>query len=593
MIDKTKYNTYLDDSDIQNGERCQVACPLHIDMPNIYDLMDKGKYKEAYLLLKSANPFPAITGRVCFAPCEHACTRGMLDTPVAIREVEYFLSEYIQSESTADLATYKEGSLKGTRKESVAVIGSGPAGMAAAWDLAHYGYKVTIYEKHPVCGGMAHLGIPVFKILRKVIDHEIAVLQRLGVTIVNNVEIGKDLTLDDLKAQGVSAICIAVGADVGNKLNIPGAEECDKIYESTEILRLVRMGDRKKLGDNILIIGGGNTAMDISRTCKRLGTKKVTVACIESKDSMPAFDYEFEAAKNEGVNFQFLAMPKSIEMKNKILVGLKCSHVDPKSFENNPGKDIIVKQDSDFTIPADSIILSISQKPNLELLGENYSDAKNERGLIKQELERGKGGLDGIFAAGDVITGPRSIVSAFASGRSVASHIDSYIRKSTEPIKKKYSVLSSKKSGVKFNFEELKRQRTQKKIPLNLEGNFEIINQKFSANQAREECDRCMRCNKNIQIDSKGCINCNYCVNVCPVRCLAMVTENNRVFTNKSELETGEIGTAVMIKDELCIRCGLCIDVCPVEVISFKCFDIKGPETLSLEKSKGLVNSTI
>ena len=180
------------------------------------------------------------------------------------------------------------------------------------------------------------------------------------------------------------------------------------------------------------------------------------MACVESKDSMPAFDYEFESAQREGVNFQFLAMPNSIEMKNKRLVGLKCSHVDPKSFENNPGKDIIVMKGSDFTIPADSIILSISQKPNLGMLGEKYSDAKNERGLIKQELERGIGDLEGIFAAGDVITGPRSIVSAFASGRSVASHIDSFIRKSTEVSEKRNSILSSKKSGVKFNFEELK-----------------------------------------------------------------------------------------------------------------------------------------
>ncbi|MGR3179258.1 MAG: FAD-dependent oxidoreductase [Candidatus Anammoxibacter sp.] len=570
MIDKNKYSTSLEYPDIKRGEQCQDACPLGIDMPNYYKLMDQGHYEDAYLLLKDANPFPSITGRVCFNPCEDSCVRGKLDTPIAIREVEHYLTDYIQSGPHAkpELATYKKGSLKGTRKESVAIIGSGPAGMSAAWDLAHFGYKVTIYEKHPACGGMALLGIPVHKIRREVFDYEFEVLKKLGVMIVNNVEVGKDITIDELKKQGVSAICIAVGADVGKKLGIPGEEGCDSVIEATDVLRLVRLvrlGSKKKLGNNIIIIGGGNTAIDISRTCLRLGVENVTIAYRRKRENMPAYDHEIDAALKEGVKFQFQLPPKKVETKNGKLVGLRFSKKNGNAISST---------ETDILMPADTIILAISQKPNLALLRDKQSLAISDNGLIKQEMEKGIQNLPGIFAAGDAITGPRSIVYASASGRKAARHIDSYLRKVDPPQEKIYPVVSSMNSPATFKFDELKRQQAHKKVPLEIEGNFDVLAEKFTAKQAKEEADRCFRCSQNIEIDSSGCINCNYCVDVCPVDCLVMVNENNKIFSHESELKKDEFGTAVMIKDALCIRCALCVKICPAYVISFKSCEV-------------------
>ncbi len=576
MIDTNKYTTNLEYEDIKHGEQCEVGCPLNIDMPNYYNLMDQGKYEEAYLLLKHANPFPSITGRVCFAPCEDYCVRGKLDTSIAIREVEYYLTDYIQSGPNAkpELATYKKGSLKGTREESVAIVGSGPAGMAAAWDLAHFGYKVTIYEKHPACGGMAHLGVPIHKIMREVFDYEFDVLRKLGVKIVNNVEVGKDITIDQLQKEGVSAICIAVGADVGNILRIPGEEDCDGVFESTEILRLVRLGSRDKLGDNIIIVGGGNTAIDISRTCRRVGAKNVTIVYRRGREDMPAYDYEIDPAAKEGVKFQFQLSPKKVETKNGKLVGLWFSRKQSSgSAEEKTGSNDS-RKDSDVLIQADAIIRAISQTPNLELLGDMYSLAVSEKGLVKQEMEKGIQNLPGIFAAGDVITGPRSIVVASASGRKAAVHMDRYIRKAGPSEEKKYPVVSSMDPPVKFNFEELKLQKARKKTPLKIEGNFDVLMEKFTEQQAKEETDRCFRCNQNIEIDPSGCIKCNYCVDACPVDCLIMVNENNKIFGHESELKEGEFGTAVMIKDALCIRCAMCVEICPSYVISFKGYEV-------------------
>ena len=572
MIDKNKYTHSLEYKDIKRGEQCQVACPLGIDMPNYYNLMEKERYEDAYLLLKHANPFPSITGRVCFAPCEDYCVRGKLDTSIAIRDVEYYLTDYIQTGPNAkpELALYKKGSLLGTRKESVAIIGSGPAGMSAAWDLAHFGYKVTIYEKFPACGGMAHLGVPVHKIMREVFDYEFEVLKKLGVTIVNNVEVGKDITIDTIKKQGVSAICIAVGADVGNKLTIPGEENCDGVIESTEVLRLVRLGSREKLGNNIIIIGGGNTAIDISRTCRRLGAKNVIVIYRRKREDMPAYDYEIDAALEEGVKFQFQLAPKKVEAKNGKLVGLWFLRTNHAGSAEGKSVQTSGSSHSDVLLEANAVILAISQKPNLALLGDKESLITSEKGLIKQKMEKGIQNLPGIFAAGDVITGPRSIVVASASGRKAALHMDAYIRNIEAAQEKKDPVVTSMGPPVKLNFEELKRQKAHKKVLLKIEGNFDVLAENFTHNQAKEEADRCFRCNQNIEIDASGCIKCNYCVDVCPVDCLVMVNENNEIFGHESELKDGLFGTAVMIKDALCIRCALCVEICPSYVVSFK-----------------------
>lgn len=571
MVDSDKYQHLLSYADIVRGETCQVGCPLHIDMPVYYDLMRQGKFEDAYVVLKSANPFPGLTGRVCFYPCEYECVRGKLDAPISIREIEYYLSDYIELDSNGrpELALYKEGSIKGTRKESVAIVGSGPAGMAAAWDLAHFGYQVTIYESHHVCGGMAFLGIPVYKLLSEVMERDADTLRKLGVKILNNVTVGTDISLDELVAQE-SAICLAVGADVGNLMGLPGEEECPRVFAASDILGKVRVGlkDRIGLGKKVVIVGGGNTAMDIARTSRRLGAE-VTVLYRRTKEIMPAYDYEVESATKEGVQFRFLTVPERIEMNGDKLAGLWCSEVDPDSIGAR-GSKLRKKENSEFLFPADSIIRAISEMPNLGLLGDKYMDAVSEIGLFKKEMEDGIEGMAGVFAAGDAVSGPLSIVAAMASGRKAANSMDRFIRGEPKPSVIELPLERSVYAGVTSHFDELKRQKSQKKVPLQVEGNFDLLAEKFTHEQTMEESERCMRCNHSIEVDPEVCTSCNYCVEACPVDCLTMVTEDGRVFTSPDELKDGEKGSAVMIRDALCIRCAICVNVCPEDCIYFK-----------------------
>ncbi|MDP6490406.1 MAG: FAD-dependent oxidoreductase [Kiritimatiellia bacterium] len=571
MSEDTTYQHRLSYQQVCEGDACKVACPLHINMPVYYDLMRQGKFEDAYVVLKSANPFPGLTGRVCFFPCEYKCIRGRLDTPISIREIEYYLSDYIElgRDGRPELALYKEGSLKGSRQESVAIIGSGPAGLAAAWDLAHFGYKVTIYEKHHVCGGMAFLGIPVYKLMYDVFERDTDTLRKLGVTIHNSVTVGSDIALTELTATH-SAVCLAVGAHIGNLMRIPGEENCSQVFGASDILGKVRVGNRNRigLGDRVVVIGGGNTAMDMARTSRRLGAE-VTVVYRRARENMPAYDYEVNAAEEEGVQFRFLTSPEHIEMDGDKLTGLACSEIDPDSLAEK-GSRPRKKENSEFLFPVDSIVRAISEKPNLGLLGEEYMEAATEGGLLQEGLEDGLEEMPGIFAAGDAVTGPLSIVTAMASGRKAARGIDRFIRGVPKQPAEIVPVEQSLYAGVTSHFDELKRQKSHKRIPLEVEKNFELLTEKFTHEEAMEESERCMRCNHSIEVDPEACTACNYCVDACPVDCLTMVTEEGREFTSPDELEEGETGSAVMMRNEFCIRCGVCVNVCPEECIYFK-----------------------
>jgi formate dehydrogenase major subunit len=571
MSDDITYQHLLSYNQVCEGDTCKVACPLHINMPLYYDLMQQGKLEEAYVLLKSANPFPGLTGRVCFFPCEYKCVRGRLDTPISIREIEYYLADYMEvgPDSRPDLVLYKEGSLKGTRDESVAVIGSGPAGMSAAWDLAHFGYKVTMYEKHHVCGGMAFLGIPVYKLMSDVFERDADTLRKLGVTIQNSVTVGSDITLKELMASN-SAICLAVGAHKGNLMRVPGEENCDQVFGAADILGKVRVGNRNRigLGKRVVVIGGGNTAMDMARTSRRLGAD-VTVVYRRVRESMPAYDCEVNAAIEEGVQFRFLTSPERIEMDGDKLTGLLCSEMDPDSLTGE-GKKLTKKENSEFLFPVDSIVRAISEKPNLGLLGEEYLEAATEYGLLKEGLEDGLEEMPGIFAAGDAVTGPLSIVTAMASGRKAARGMDRFIRGESKPPEEERPLERLSHAGVVSRFDELKRQKSHRRVPLEVENNFELLTEKFTREEAMEESQRCMKCNHSIEVDPEACTACNYCVDACPVDCLTMVTEEGREFTSPDELEEGETGSAVMKRKEFCIRCGVCVNLCPEECIYFK-----------------------
>lgn len=575
-MNHNKFRTILHPQDIVEGEACQCACPLNIDTPVYYDLMRAGKVEDAYVLLKSANPFPAITGRVCLHPCEHACVRGRLDSPVAIREVEYFLANLIQQgpNPRPDLAMYKKDSRPGSRTEAIVIVGSGPAGMAAAWDLAHSGYKVTIYEKHNMAGGMAHLGVPIYKLMSDEINYEFDVLRKLGVEVVTGVEVGRDISLEQLNANGAMAICIAIGADTGKFLNFEGEKNNNHIFDAIRVLRRVRQGyhDAIGLGNSVIIVGGGNTAIDIARTCRRIGSKNVVVAYRRTRDRMPADDHEIIAAGQEGVKFEFLSSPVRVASENGRLTGMMCKRVDAEALGAGRTGPVNTIAGSEFLIKADSVIRAISELPDLSIIGDKYTDAVIEDGLLRKDLENGIETLPGLFAAGDVISGPQSIVAALASGSRAAANIHRYIQTGRVPRTEALQIDKVLDSDVARGIEQLKRQPSHQRIPLQIEGNFDVLAEPFNEKQAAQESERCLRCNHSIEIDPQGCILCRCCVDVCPEKCLAMVTENNRVIQDRDELYEGETGTAVVLRDELCIRCGMCIKACPENVVYYRRF---------------------
>ena len=406
---------------------CKLNCPAGINIQGFIALIRARKYPEALALIRETIPLPAVCGRICPHPCEDECRRSEVDDAVSICALKRFAFDYGSrgpEESDVSKGEIKKASEK--RKEKVAVIGSGPAGLAAAYDLALLGYPVTVFESLPVAGGMLAVGIPEYRLPKDVLRQEIAFIKEAGVEIRTNAPIKG---ANDLKAlsKEYKAIFMAPGAHRGLKLGIPGENDLQGIMDAVTFLRKVALKEKINIGKKVTVIGGGNAAIDSARTALRMGSD-VQILYRRSRPEMPAYEWEVQAAEKEGVKIHYLAAPKRMLGKNGKVTGIECIKMRLGEPDASGRRRPIPIEGSEFTIEADTVIPSVSQAPSLDFLGDRHGFEISERGAIVVDEETLATSKPGIFAGGDAATGPRTAIEAIAAGKKAAVSMDRYIR---------------------------------------------------------------------------------------------------------------------------------------------------------------------
>ncbi|MBI5166745.1 MAG: FAD-dependent oxidoreductase [candidate division NC10 bacterium] len=406
---------------------CQETCPVHIDIRRYVGLIAEGRFDQALAVIRERNPLPAICGRVCNHPCESACNRGAQDEPIAIDALKRFVADY-------ELKLRKEGKVpyskapRKTKKARVAIVGAGPAGLTVGYDLALRGYEATIFEAAPVPGGMLYLGIPEYRLPRDIIEAEVDYIKNLGVEIRLSTPIGPDLTIDDLFKQGHKAVFIGIGAHRGLKLKVPGEDDFEGFLDCIVFLRRVNLGDTTKPGRKVVVIGGGNSAIDSARTALRLGCEEVSILYRRSRREMPANPWEIEEAEREGVKIHYLAAPVKILGQNGKVTGMLCTKMVLGKLDASGRRTPIPIEGSEFEVEADLIIPAISQEPDISFLHEGHGlEISKWNSFIIDERTMATN-RPGIFAGGDAVTGPSTVIEAIAAGHRAADSIDKFLK---------------------------------------------------------------------------------------------------------------------------------------------------------------------
>ncbi|HEX5679768.1 MAG TPA: FAD-dependent oxidoreductase, partial [Desulfobacterales bacterium] len=398
---------------------CQMTCPAGIDVPTYVNLIGSGHDAEAIEVIRRDNPFPWVCGLVCTRPCELMCVRGRVDKPISIKFLKAFAAERALSDRH-----YRNPAKAPDKGKRVAVIGAGPGGMTAAYYLALKGYGVSVFEALPVAGGMMMLGIPRYRLPREVIDREAAMLEDLGVEFRFNTRYGKDISLESLRAEGFDALFFAIGAHHSFKLNIPGEADFPQVIESIDLLRQVALGDRRIPGKHAIVVGGGNVAIDAARTCLRLGSEEVTIAYRRTRAEMPADVEEVEQAEDEGIHMSFLTIPKAVVGKDGRLTGLACIRAKLIKKDDSERMFPVPVEGSDFVIPADTVISAIGQRIDLEALSDLKGLKWTRRQTMLANTVSMETSIPGVFAGGDAVTGPATVVEAIGAGKRAAEAID-------------------------------------------------------------------------------------------------------------------------------------------------------------------------
>jgi len=612
------------------------ACPVHTQAGRYVSLIAEGKYEDAYRYARMPNPFASICGRVCGHPCEPACRRGQFDLPISIRALKRFVTERHGPESRNPIDVFSNVS-RPRNAGKVAVIGSGPAGMSAAHDLALLGYPVTVFEAAAVPGGMMHLGIPEYRLPRDVLQAQIREILDLGPELKLNMRLGRDFSLEDLRRQGYKAVLMAFGLHRSRELNLPG-HELDGVVKGIDFLLNVNLGYRFEVGKKVVVIGGGNVAidvarsamreqqqklvtdmasvvlpnelsssemdvamkefMDVSRAALRMGAREVQLVCLESRAEMPASEEEIEEGVLEGMKlFPSLGPKQFIGQKGKLagLEVIRCLSVFDENKRFNPK----FETGTEFVIPCDTVILAIGQSSDVSFLTPADGVETTRQGTLKINPETLMTTAPGIFAAGDIAFGPRLIINAVADGKKAAVEIDKFLRGPDWKPKSRYvqvTVLDHHEMAA--HYDEYSRLSVPV-LPIDRRTGVAEVETGYTEAQARSEASRCLRCWINTifegtEATGTECILCGGCVDVCPENCLSLVPLKNLAFTEEDkerlskeqELrsfdlqhvapeELNQLEGSVMVKDEtICIRCGLCAERCPAHTISMEAFEV-------------------
>ncbi len=500
---------------------CVTTCPATLKVQGYVQLIKVGKYEEAIKLILEELPLPGVIGRVCPHPCESACRRQEMDEAVAICDLKRFAADQV------DLAQLPIPKVPKKRKK-VAIIGSGPAGLACAYHLARRGYPCTIFEALPVAGGMLRVGIPDHRLPKDILEKEIAYIQRWGVQIKTNMALGRDLTLDSLLQDGYKAIFLGLGCHMGTPMGIPG-EEADGVLEGVELLRRLALGQTVRLGKKVLVVGGGNVAFDVARSVRRLGAE-ATILYRRSREEMPANPEEIADAEREGIRIEFLVAPQEVVVKDGAVAGLRCLRMALGEPDASGRRRPIPIPGSEFTLTGDMVVAAVGQRPALDCLA-GTGIQLSRWGTIDADPITYMTSRPGVFAAGDVQVGPWIAIGAVAGGREAAESIDRYLQGRDLAAGRGLSTAAQAMQGwVDIPLTEEKQAREP--MPLlpvdQCLATFAEVRQGYNEEQARREADRCLNC--------AICSECMQCVQACKP---GAVDHNQQA--KKLELQVGAI----------------------------------------------------
>lgn len=497
---------------------CKSECPAHIGIQGYIKLASQGRYTEALELIKHENPFPAVCGRICPRGCESACTRGDIDDPIAIDDIKKFIAEQDLNKDVRFIPKKRHDYGK-----EIAIIGAGPAGLSCAYYLAIDGYKVTVFEKQNKLGGMLTLGIPEFRLEKDVINAEIDILRELGVEFKTGVEVGKDVTLKELREQGFKAFYIAIGAQAGRKLGLEG-EDVQGVFAGVDFLRSVNLGEEIKLSGNVVVIGGGNVAIDVARVATRVGSETVNLFCLESREQMPALDEEIEEAEEENIIINNSWGPKRIVTENGRVVGVefvKCVSVFDEDGKFNPKYD----EAQTKIVDADHVLLSVGQAMDF---GNLLADSKvefNPNKTIKADAVTYQTAEPDVFVGGDVYTGPRFAIDAIAAGKEGAISIHRFVQPGQSLVigrlDRNYCAFDKNTLNLD-GFDNMPRQRAVVKHDESSKKSFKDIRGILTEEQIKKETERCIGCGAAI-VDEFMCVGCGQCTTKCKFDAISLV----------------------------------------------------------------------
>jgi NADPH-dependent glutamate synthase beta subunit-like oxidoreductase/ferredoxin len=604
--------------------KCRYACPVKTDACGYVTAIAEGRYEDAYRIARATNPFASICGRVCGAPCEVNCRRASLDEAVSIRALKRFVTTQYGPE-TGDYARHREfcnqNMLPSNRGdyERVAVVGGGVSGLTVAHDLTQIGYKVTVFEADAEPGGMMMVGVPVFRLPRDLVRHEIQAILSLGVDLKCNMRLGRDFTIESLRADGFKAVFLGIGLPRGRKLPLPGSD-AEGVYDGMEFLRAFNEGRPMPLGRRVVVIGGGNVAYDVARSALRpieafskeeqlgemgrgeqvaydvarsalrmSGDKELHVVCLESKQEMPADAVEIIEGEEEGIRLHNRRGPTEVVVEKGRVTALRtvtCTSVFNEAGRFDPQYDREQVED----IPADTLIFAIGQSSDLSFL--NPGDGvESERGLIKINPETYQTTAPDVFACGDIAHGPRLFIDAIASAQIAARSMHDFLRgtRTDVVVRKNWTPAAYTMAEGWYRFE---RDNPPALETARRAASIENVEENYPEQMAKRQAARCLRCNVNTVFDTATCIACNGCVDICPENLIKLVGISDlndeqafglieaagidlsrEQYAQFSAAQKDEFG-GVMVKDESrCIRCAMCASRCPTNAITMKRFD--------------------
>ena len=494
---------------------CKAQCPAHIPVQGYIKLASQGRYTEALELIKKENPFPAVCGRICNKACEDACTRGSIDSPIAIDDIKKFIAEKDLEAGTR----YVPKMLNQIGKpypEKIAVIGAGPAGLSCAYYLAVKGYPVTVFEKEKLLGGMMTLGIPSFRLDRDVVNAEIDILRELGVEFKTGVQVGKDVTIQQLRQEGFKAFYLGIGASKGMAVGCKG-DDLPGVFTGIDFLKAVNLGEKPGIGNAVAVIGGGNVAIDVARTAVRLGAESVTIVYRRGRDEMPAADDEIAEAEEEGVKFMFLASPVEICGKGKAqelkVELMELGEADAKGRRKPVGTGKFQ------TVPVSSVISSIGQLVDMGGIEEGTNMQFSRKGTVYVDSLSYQTGEPDIFAGGDVVTGPKFAIDAIAAGKEGAISIHRFVhpgqRLDFGRDRRDYKPLDVSTAAVSIeSFDTAPRQKAAGGAATEAKKTFKDLRGVFTEEQLKKETERCLGCGA-VTVDEYMCVGCGICTTKC------------------------------------------------------------------------------